>query len=362
MNVPLISVVMASYNHEAYVREAIESVLAQKNVRLEFLIGDDGSKDKTCEIIRSYTDERLVFTQNEVNIGQYATTNRLIESAKGKYIAILNSDDFWHDDEKLIKQLSYMESNPKVGACFSHARMVDKSSKPSNSKWAKVFNQTNRSRADFFRYFFQKGNILCHPSVLMLKECHDKLGLYDYRLRQAADFDMWIKIIKHYDIHLLEQQLVSFRHIEGENASSHTPENTMRVTNELYLLGKSFFDDLSPELLSDFFPEIVKYKPIPSENHLEIEKIFCYFSLKPKQTYRLVGLEKMYHALGDPVMRDILQNEYKYTLLNYHRDLAETIALIGRKKFKLKLFLKAIFIYPHVTLYKFLRLKKDLYR
>ena len=101
MKSPTISVIMATYNHADFVAQAIDSVLSQRGVDFEFLIADDGSVDLTREVVASIHDERIRFFPNEVNRGACVVTNELIQCASGEFIALINSDDYWINSEKL---------------------------------------------------------------------------------------------------------------------------------------------------------------------------------------------------------------------------------------------------------------------
>ena len=105
MSNPLISVVIPAYNHERFVGAAIESVLDQSVDDLELIIVDDGSTDKTADVIQSYQDKRLSYTWQE-NQDAFNTINRGLGMARGQYVAILNSDDIYTTDrlERLVDQ------------------------------------------------------------------------------------------------------------------------------------------------------------------------------------------------------------------------------------------------------------------
>ena len=94
-----ISVIISAYNHEKFIAKAIESVLNQSFTDLELLITDDNSTDRTAEIINKYQDSRLIFYKNTQNFGMVINTNNSIKKARGEYIAILNSDDFWEPNK-----------------------------------------------------------------------------------------------------------------------------------------------------------------------------------------------------------------------------------------------------------------------
>ena len=111
---PLVSVIMPCYNSEKYIAEAIRSVVAQTYSNWELLIFDDGSTDHTAEIALAFEadDPRIFFYRNQYNLGVARTRNQGIEIARGEWIALIDSDDIWHQ-EKLQKQL---EKAQKTGA------------------------------------------------------------------------------------------------------------------------------------------------------------------------------------------------------------------------------------------------------
>lgn len=107
---PLVSVIMPCYNCESYIRETIDSVLAQTYTNWELIIVDDCSTDNTAKIIASYQDERIHYKRNTQNLRAALTRNEALKVAKGKYIAFLDSDDLWLP-EKLEKQIAFMQKH-----------------------------------------------------------------------------------------------------------------------------------------------------------------------------------------------------------------------------------------------------------
>ena len=110
MSKPLVSVLMAVYNGEKYLLEAIESILNQTYTNFEFLIINDGSTDSTEEIILSYSDQRIRYIKNEQNLKLIASLNKGLDLAKGKYIARMDADDISLPD-RLEKQVNFLERN-----------------------------------------------------------------------------------------------------------------------------------------------------------------------------------------------------------------------------------------------------------
>jgi len=132
MESPLVSICCATYNHEKYIAEAIESFLKQKtDFKIEILIHDDASTDKTAEIIREYEKKypdliKAIYQQENQYSKKILINNTfLYPIAKGKYIALCEGDDYWIDQYKLQKQISYMENHPECTFCFTNAKVVD---------------------------------------------------------------------------------------------------------------------------------------------------------------------------------------------------------------------------------------------
>lgn len=314
MKAPIISVIMATYNHAQFVARAMESVLTQQGVDFEFLIADDGSTDETQAVIASISDKRIRFFPNKENRGAAIVTNELIGRAEGEFIALINSDDFWVDTGKLAYQLNVLRENPSVGACFGRATFVDEQGNElvsSEVQWLDVFCSGRRSRGKWLRHFFDRGNCLCHPTVFIRKSCYEELGGYDNRLRQLPDFEMWVRLVKRYDIYVSDKVFVAFRNLQGRNASAPTPENMTRIYNESYFILKNFFDNVSDDLLIDGFGDLLKNK---KDGDFEIEKSFLFLSPDrwAAHVYNVIGLEKLYAISGTPSGRRVLKDVYGF--------------------------------------------------
>jgi glycosyltransferase involved in cell wall biosynthesis len=117
---PLVSVLMPAYNVEAYVVQAIQSVLDQTYTHFELIIADDHSKDRTTALIHSFSDKRIVFIQHEQNIGYADNMNALFHAAKGKYLVIQDADDYCTKDrlEVLVNFLETHASADMVGSSY----------------------------------------------------------------------------------------------------------------------------------------------------------------------------------------------------------------------------------------------------
>ena len=124
---PLVSVLVLTYNHLNFFNQAIESIVSQKtNFSYEILIGDDCSTDGTSILVDEFKNKYpslINVLRPKKNIGQQANLINIINNCKGKYIAFIESDDYWIDQDKLQKQVNFMELNPEFSLCFTNSRV-----------------------------------------------------------------------------------------------------------------------------------------------------------------------------------------------------------------------------------------------
>ena len=125
----MLSVVMTTYNHERYIATAIESVLRQQtDFPIEIIIGEDCSTDRTLNIALDYQSqypEAIHIVRSESNVGLRANYRRTIATARGRYIALLDGDDYFTHRKKLQMQVDLLEANPDVGMCYGRSERVD---------------------------------------------------------------------------------------------------------------------------------------------------------------------------------------------------------------------------------------------
>lgn len=184
-----ISIITATFNSEATVRDAIESVLAQTFENIEYIIKDGGSKDNTLEICREYEPKfggRMKII-SETDKGLYDAVNVGIQAASGDVIGILNSDDFFHRMDIIETVSQAFENNEDIDAIYGDATVVS----------VDDINKTVRyTRAKWFRpWMFKIGLMPPHPSFYARRECFVKYGLYNPNYRIAADFDLMTRFI-----------------------------------------------------------------------------------------------------------------------------------------------------------------------
>ena len=124
MSKPLVSVVIPVYNSEKYLQLAIDSILSQTYTNLELILMNDVSTDSSKEICLSNKDPRVLYFENEKNLGIALTRNAGFSKAKGKYIAILDNDDI-SLPERLERQVEFLENHPDYGMCGTFYSVID---------------------------------------------------------------------------------------------------------------------------------------------------------------------------------------------------------------------------------------------
>ena len=220
---PLISVIMPVYNCALYLREAIDSVLAQTYSNFELLLINDGSSDNSKEIILSYIDPRIRYIENERNLKLIATLNKGIDRAKGEYIARMDADDTI-PPHRFEVQMNYMLKHPNVDLCSVWAYVMDEHGK----KIGKLKGIDTPELINVSLFFT---NPINHPGIL----CKSKV-LKDNRyceFTHAEDMELWIKLRdKGYTLVNIPQYLYSYRWY-GNNVSNTNADFQLQQKKKL---------------------------------------------------------------------------------------------------------------------------------
>jgi glycosyltransferase involved in cell wall biosynthesis len=200
---PDISVILPAYNAERYIQLSINSVLSQSFGNFELIVINDGSTDRTEEIIRSFSDERINYIKNSENRGLSASYNIGVRAARGRYIARMDADDLC-DERRFERQLGFMEKNPQVGIVGSDillideaGRLIGKARKPASHarlKWASLFSTP-----------------LFHPSIMARTEIM-KENPYDESLANSEDYELWSRLLFFGDVRLSNMRIPLLRY------------------------------------------------------------------------------------------------------------------------------------------------------
>ena len=211
---------MPTYNCARFIRESIDSVLAQTYTNWELIIVDDSSTDNTAEMIANFNDPRIHYLRNEQNEGAALTRNKALRAVKGRYIAFLDSDDLWHPD-KLERQIAFMEQN---GYAFTYHEYteIDESSNPIG-----IYVSGKKHVRPFDMY------CCCWPGCLSVVYDAKNIGLIQIPdIRKNNDSAMWLQAIRKADCYLLPENLAQYRRRTG----SITPTSVWKKIGWHYIL------------------------------------------------------------------------------------------------------------------------------
>lgn len=221
---PTVSVVMPVYNVEAYVAEAIDSVLAQTFTDFELIVVDDAGTDRSMDIVRGYDDPRIRIV-SQANRGLAGARNTGILQARGTYVALLDSDDRWLP-EKLALHVIHLDNNPDVGVSFSPSRFIDRDGRPmrlvqtpklDGIEPADIFcrNPVGNGSAPVIRRAALEAVAFPHP------EKPSRVCYFDESLRQSEDIEMWLRLAVAGEVRFagIEPALTEYR-VNGGGLSS----------------------------------------------------------------------------------------------------------------------------------------------
>ena len=245
---PLVSVVLPIYKGEKYLEEAIQSILDQTYIHFELILVNDASPDNSKAVIESFNDKRIIYVQNEVNIGLIGSLNKGISIAKGKYIARMDQDDICVLD-RFEKQVAYLEENSDIVICGMQGKIIN------SKKKMDVPLEDLEIRALLFF-----GSPFIHPVVMMRKTILDDHCLkYDRKYEHAEDFGLWINLSFAGKMANLPDYGIHYRKHEGQYTEVFLEGNRLA----------SFFAKLEYlERLNIYFKnsEFVTYKKILQRN------------------------------------------------------------------------------------------------
>lgn len=206
MNESTVSVVIPVYNNGPYIAAAVTSVLSQTRQPTEIIVVDDGSTDGTAAALQSYGNRiKYVYQQNR---GEPAARNRGIRESQSEHIAFLDGDDLWRAN-KLELQMSYLQQNPDCALAYTDMSTFDANGVIDASVKERFRMSLPSGRifsALFMRALFGSG------SVIIRRECVDKVGYFDEELLVGSDYEMWLRIARHFDVGAVDQPLLMYRH------------------------------------------------------------------------------------------------------------------------------------------------------
>jgi glycosyltransferase involved in cell wall biosynthesis len=212
MATPAVSVIIPVYNGERFLREAIESVLAQTFRSYEIVCVDDGSTDGSKNILKEYATRLRVIEQ--ANAGQSAARNVSAMQSRGAYLAFLDQDDCWYPD-KLSRQVAVLDRQPDVVVVHCNVDTMDEDGRTMRVGQT-VADLTSSLDSPLGRLIEEP---LILPSAMMVRrECFERAGMFDSELRGFEDYDLVARLKRHGRCVLIEESGLRYRvHENGFN-------------------------------------------------------------------------------------------------------------------------------------------------
>jgi glycosyltransferase involved in cell wall biosynthesis len=228
---PLVSVLMATYNGERYIRQSIDSILSQSFADFELIVVDDGSSDKTPEILRSYRDSRLRILRNASNLGVVGSRNRAFAASRGTYVVSHDHDDLSRP-RRIEKQVGYLDSHPEtmlVGTATHGFRA------------GYVYPISDHAEGDplMIKWMLHIANPITQSSIMFRRAAIERTGSPFMRedYKYADDYDLYHRLLRYGNIVRLADYLTVYR-IHPKNASLKY-EETM-IENAIKVLIPSY--------------------------------------------------------------------------------------------------------------------------
>jgi glycosyltransferase involved in cell wall biosynthesis len=221
-----VSVIIPTYNRGWIVRDAIDSVLGQTYADVELIVVDDGSTDRTPDILNSYGDRLRVIRQ--ANQGVSAARNRGIDNTSGPLIALLDSDDIWLP-KKLAVQIDFFKRNPAALICQTEEIWIRNGLRVNPGK-------RHRKPSGMI---FEPSLELClvSPSAVMVRrELLEDVGLFDESLPACEDYDLWLRVGCRFPVHLIDKPLTIKRGGHEDQLSRQSSLDRYRIRSLVKLI------------------------------------------------------------------------------------------------------------------------------
>ncbi len=241
----LISVVMAVYNAQEYLCEAIDSILNQTETCFEFIIVDDGSTDGSWEVLQEYDrkDDRIVLLKNLINLGLPSSLNRGIKLAKGEYIARQDADDRSAKD-RLKTQLLYALKHRDVDMVGCNALIIDMFGEVvcENRSFSNILDQQQA--------ILKRKAILYHGSAFIKRSILLKVGLYDNRFYYSQDGELWLRMLANgAKIHIIKDCLYHYRVLPIKTNKKYNAQALYHLVKQMIYVEQRPRNEIQQQLL-----------------------------------------------------------------------------------------------------------------
>lgn len=251
---PLVCICIPTYNSENTIKESLESIISQSYSNIVIRVVDNASTDKTLSIVNSMAKHSLRIHRHPENIGAEGNFNRCIQLADGKYTAIFHADDIYEPD-MVAKQVAFLEANLNAGAVFTEANLINESNTVIG---ALHLPRGIRLKTRVYDFEYMIKAVLRHANFFICPSFMVRTRIYKDEIKvwrgdlfgSGADLDVWLRILKGYQIGHIPQRLMNYRISDNQFSSKvrlDTEPSTLFKIVDYYLQDKSIMNMLSHE-------------------------------------------------------------------------------------------------------------------
>ena len=253
-----LSVIVITYNQEKYIEHTLESIASQKtDFDFEVLVGDDRSSDNTASIVKKFSEkypDKFIPIIRETNYGMVENFLDLISRAKGEYYAFLEGDDYWIRDDKLQKQVDFLDSHPEYAACFGKMIIVDQDDKRNeglekySAYWQESGDYSIKILADLYKLPGQTGTSVYRSQ--MYDKAFENAMSKGFDRKRFRDIYMVIMTLSQGKIYTMEDVLSAYRYIVDPSSGSWSSKNDSYSFNNLmtYLEDLKYMEDFAKDI------------------------------------------------------------------------------------------------------------------
>ncbi|MGC4031250.1 MAG: glycosyltransferase [Tepidisphaeraceae bacterium] len=222
---PAVSILMSVYNGQAYLAEAMESLLAQSFRDFELIVIDDGSTDRSPAILAKFAEKDARIRRiTQANAGLTVSLNRAAKLAKASLLAHMDPDDVAVPN-RLEKQVAFLNANPQIILLGSQVVLTDPYGTP--YQWP-VHELSHDGIYD--KLMKGEGWAVVHPAAMMRRDAFERIGGYDQRFRTSQDFDLWLRLAEIGRLANLPEPLLFYRqHLASANFAKAEQQKRLKV-------------------------------------------------------------------------------------------------------------------------------------
>jgi glycosyltransferase involved in cell wall biosynthesis len=237
-----VSVLVVTYNHERFVRQAVDSVLAQRLPQpFEILISEDRSTDGTREVVQGYADSHpdvIRLLLSERNLRSNEVVARGFRAARGRYVALLDGDDYWTSDDKLRAQVTFLDARPGLTICFHNVQVVDDRSQSTGRLW----NSPGQPEVSGIHELL-RGNFIATSSVVYRRAAVAEVPAWYGGFFPVTDWPLHVLYAREGRIGYLDRTLGAYRVHSGGLFSTLSEREKLEANAHFYLRLRAFSTD-----------------------------------------------------------------------------------------------------------------------